>query len=207
MKAVAAKRTVSEKRRIRRGPQFRKKSARLRARLRRGRSGASVTILPHACAHPQHDELVAGGGDRLDRREIEPVLGTADQQALRLILALAINFALGALMTLGIGAFAPIMIMVSLLGMNPIAAFPIMMGSCAFLMPVASMQFIRKRKYDLRTALGLAIGGIPAVVLAAALVWSLPLNYIRWLVVIVVIYAAVSLLRASVVESRGQYAA
>jgi hypothetical protein len=83
----------------------------------------------------------------------------------------------------------------------------IMMGSCAFLMPVASMQFIRKRKYDLRAALGLAIGGMPAVVLAAALVWSLPLNYIRWLVVIVVIYAAASLLRASVVESRAQYAA
>jgi hypothetical protein len=44
-------------------------------------------------------------------------------------------------MTLGIGAYAPIMIMVSLLGMNPTAAFPIMMGSCAFLMPTASAQF------------------------------------------------------------------
>lgn len=118
----------------------------------------------------------------------------------KLILACGINFALGALMTLGIGAYAPIMITVSLLGMNPTAAFPIMMGSCAFLMPVASAQFIRKQKYDLRAAVGLAIGGVPAVVVAALLVWSLPLNAIRWLVVIVVLYAATALLRASFTE-------
>jgi len=43
-----------------------------------------------------------------------------------------------------IGLYAPCMILVSLLGMSPITAFPIMMGSCAFLMPVAGVQFIRK---------------------------------------------------------------
>ena len=120
----------------------------------------------------------------------------------KLILAVGINFALGALMTLGIGAYAPIMIMISLLGMNPTAAFPIMMGSCAFLMPVASMQFVRKNKYHLRAAMGLGLGGMPAVLIAALIVRSLPLAYVRWLVVIVVLYAAVTLLRASVVESR-----
>lgn len=120
----------------------------------------------------------------------------------KLILAVAINFALGALMTLGIGAYAPIMIMVSLMGMNPTTAFPIMMGSCAFLMPVASMQFIRKAKYHLRASVGLALGGMPAVLIAALIVRSLPLTYVRWLVVIVVLYAAVTLLRASVTESR-----
>jgi uncharacterized membrane protein YfcA len=120
----------------------------------------------------------------------------------KLILAVGINFALGALMTLGIGAYAPIMIMVSLMGMNPTTAFPIMMGSCAFLMPVASMQFIRKAKYHLRAAVGLALGGMPAVLIAALIVRSLPLTYVRWLVVIVVLYAAVTLLRASVTESR-----
>ena len=115
----------------------------------------------------------------------------------KLILAIGITFALGALMTLGIGAYAPIMIMVSLLGMNPTAAFPIMMGACAFLMPAASIQFIRKEKYDLRAAVGLAIGGAPAVVIAALIVRSLPLAYVRWLVVVVVLYAAATLLRAS----------
>lgn len=116
----------------------------------------------------------------------------------QLILATGINFVLGALMTLGIGAYAPIMIMVSLLGMNPTAAFPIMMGSCAFLMPTASIQFIRKEKYHLRSAVGLGLGGMPAVVIAALIVRSLPLTYVRWLVVIVVVYAAATLLRASV---------
>ena len=65
-------------------------------------------------------------------------------------------------MTIGIGAYAPIMIMVSLWGMNPKAAFPIMMGSCAFLMPVGSVKFIRTGRYSLRTTLGLALGGVPA---------------------------------------------
>jgi uncharacterized membrane protein YfcA len=120
----------------------------------------------------------------------------------KLIAACAINFALGALMTLGIGLYAPCMIMVSLLGMNPTAAFPIMMGSCAFLMPVASVQFIRKAKYDLRAAIGLAIGGIPAVLIAALIVRSLPLSYVRWLVVIVVVYAAASLLQSSFSSAR-----
>ena len=115
----------------------------------------------------------------------------------KLVAAVVINFALGALMTLGIGLYAPCMIMVSLLGMNPTAAFPIMMGSCAFLMPIAGYQFIRRGKYDLRASLGLAIGGIPAVLIAGLIVKSLPLNYVRWLVVVVVVYAATSLLRSS----------
>jgi uncharacterized membrane protein YfcA len=120
----------------------------------------------------------------------------------KLVIGAGVNFMLGALMTLGIGLYAPCMIMVSLLGMNPTAAFPIMMGSCAFLMPTASMQFIRKEKYDVRAALGLAIGGIPAVLLAAYIVRSLPLNYVRWLVVAVVVYTASTLLRAAAAEAR-----
>jgi uncharacterized membrane protein YfcA len=115
----------------------------------------------------------------------------------KLILGIAINFALGALMTLGIGLYAPCMIMISLLGMNPTAAFPVMMGSCAFLMPTAGIQFIKKAKYDLRASLGLALGGVPAVLIAAFIVRSLPLVYVRWLVVVVVLYTAVSLLRSA----------
>ena len=65
------------------------------------------------------------------------------------------NFVLGSLMTLGIGLYAPCMIMVSLLGMHPLAAFPIMMGSCAFLMPIAAVRFLREDRIDssLRSAL------------------------------------------------------
>ena len=68
----------------------------------------------------------------------------------QLAIGLAVNFVLGALMTLGIGLYAPCMIMISLLGMTPTTAFPIMMGSCAFLMPVGSLQFMREGSYACR---------------------------------------------------------
>ena len=99
-------------------------------------------------------------------------------------------------MTLGIGLYAPCMVLVSLLGMNPTAAFPIMMGSCAFLMPAASIRFFRSERYDLGAAIGLALGGVPAVLLAAYVVKSLPLNSVRWLVAAVAGYAAVTLIRS-----------
>lgn len=111
-----------------------------------------------------------------------------------LVTAFVGNFILGALMTIGIGAYAPIMIMVSLLGMNPKAAFPIMMGSCAFLMPLAGVRFIRANKYDARAALGLTLAGIPAVLLAAFIVWELDLDMVRWLVLVVVVYTAATML-------------
>ena len=110
------------------------------------------------------------------------------------------NFTLGALMSLGIGLYGPCLIMISLLGMNPAAAFPIMMGSCAFLMSSGSAQYIRKCSYDLRAALGLGLGGVPAVLIAAFIVKSLPLYWVRWLVVVVVVYTALMLLRAAVTE-------
>ncbi|HET7204922.1 MAG TPA: sulfite exporter TauE/SafE family protein [Steroidobacteraceae bacterium] len=118
-----------------------------------------------------------------------------------LVFAVIANFCLGALMSLGIGLYAPCLMLVSLLGMNPIAAFPIMMASCACLMPVGSLKFIRERKYDRRTAVGLAIGGIPGVLVAAFIVKSLPLAWLYWLVVVVVLYAAILMLRSALQES------
>ncbi len=112
------------------------------------------------------------------------------------------NFVLGALMTLGIGMYAPSMIMISLLGMNPAVAFPIMMGSSAFLMPVAAMRFIKANAYGLRPAIGLALGGLPAVLIAAFIVKSLSLTTMRWLVVVVVTYAAVAMLLSAYRERR-----
>lgn len=107
------------------------------------------------------------------------------------------NAILGALMTLGVGLYAPCMGMVYMLGMTPLAAFPIMMGSCAVLMPVASIRFARAKAYDKRAALGLAIGGIPGVIIAAYLVKSLPLDVVRWLVVGVILYTATAMWRSS----------
>ncbi|MFC3549995.1 TSUP family transporter [Lysobacter cavernae] len=104
---------------------------------------------------------------------------------------------LGALMAFGIGLYAPSLVLLSLMGLNPTAAFPVMMGACAFLMPVSGMRFARSERIDLRVVLGLAIGGIPAVLLAAYVVKSLPLATLRWGVVVVVLYAAALLLRAA----------
>lgn len=113
------------------------------------------------------------------------------------IMAVVGNFVLGALMTLGIGLYAPCLIMLSLLGLSPRAAFPIMMGSCAFLMPVGGMRFVRTRRYSASVAVGLAIGGPPAVLIAGYVVKNLPLTWLTWLVVCVVLYAAAMMLRSA----------
>ena len=112
----------------------------------------------------------------------------------KLAFAVGANFVLGALMMLGIGLYAPCLILVSLLGMSPLTAFPIMMGSCAFLMPVGGARFVTAGRYSLPAALALVIGGLPAVLVAAYLVKSLPLDWLKVLVVVVVVYAALSML-------------
>jgi uncharacterized membrane protein YfcA len=115
----------------------------------------------------------------------------------QLAVAVVANFALGALMTLGIGLYAPCLIMLSLLGLDPRAAFPIMMGSCAFLMPVGGLRFVRSRRYSVGVALGFALGGPPAVLFAGYLIKNIPLVWLRWLVVCVVLYAAVMMLSSA----------
>lgn len=114
----------------------------------------------------------------------------------RLAVAMAGSFVLGALMTVGFGLYDPCLILVSLLGMNPTAAFPILMGSCAFLMPIGAMRFARAGKVDWRASLGIILGGLPAVLIAAFIVGSLPLTAVRWLVIVVVIYTSATMLRA-----------
>ncbi len=136
-------------------------------------------------------DLFPGGGD------------TLGLNGARLAFGLAGNFVLGVLMMLGIGLYAPCMILVSLLGMNPTAAFPIMMGSCAFLMPTSSVRFVATRTYDRQAAIGLALGGVPAVLIAALVVRSLPLYAVRWLVVAVVVYTSLNMLATARPASEG----
>ena len=134
--------------------------------------------------------LLPGGGDALGLH------GAV------LVFAVAVSYLLGAFMMLGIGLYAPCLIMVSLLGMNPLAAFPIMMGSCAFLMPIGGERFMRAGRYDRSAVIALTIGGIPGVLIAAYIVKSLPLLWLRWLVVVVVLYASVQMLRSAARERR-----
>lgn len=129
--------------------------------------------------------LVPGGGARLGL------------SGAKLAIAVAANALFGALMTLGIGLFAPCMMVTYWLGMSPKAVFPIMMGSTGLLGPVASVPFIRRGSYSLRAALGVTLAGIPAVLAAAFLVRSIPLGALRWLVIGVVVYTAALMLRSA----------
>ncbi|MCB0632092.1 MAG: sulfite exporter TauE/SafE family protein [Saprospiraceae bacterium] len=115
----------------------------------------------------------------------------------KLMLAIGANFLLGALMTVGIGLYAPCMALVYALGMSPLVAFPIMMGSCAFLMPPASAKFIKEGAYNRKAAVSMAIPGAVAVLIAAFVVKSLPLATLRWVVIVVIVYTAVVMFRSA----------
>jgi len=183
----------------------------------------SVTLLCMIASSVLGAWLGAGIVTRLPRKRIQIGMGSAlviaallmaafqfdlkpeGAQALgldwpRLIPACLVIGMLGALMTIGVGLYAPCMVLVVALGMDPKASFPIMMGACAFLMPVASTRFVRAGKQRLRPALGLTLGGLPAVLVAALIVKSLPLYALKWLVVVVVLFTAVQMLRAALVS-------
>jgi len=114
----------------------------------------------------------------------------------KLAVGITVNFVLGALMTAGIGLYAPCMAMVFALGMSPAVAFPIMMGSCAVLMPLASWRFIKEGAYNRRASVAIAIAGSVAVLIAAFVVKSLPLDVLKWLVIVVIVYTASIMLKA-----------
>lgn len=130
-------------------------------------------------------QWIEGGGDAIG------LTGT------KLAIAVTVNFMLGALMTAGIGLYAPCMALVFALGMSPAVAFPIMMGSCAFLMPMASLKFIIEGAYNRRASLAITIAGVVAVLIAAFLIKSLPLDILRWVVIAVIIYTSTVMLRAA----------
>lgn len=114
----------------------------------------------------------------------------------KFIVALVVIFIFGALQTIGIGLYAPCMALVYSLGMHPEAAFPIMMGSCALLMPWASLKFIKEASYDPKASMGLTGLGIIGVLIAAFIVKSLPLTVLKWVVVVVILYTSVMMFRS-----------
>lgn len=127
-----------------------------------------------------------------------PVGGTAlSLSGSALWLALGVNLVLGALLMLGIGNYGPTFVLLSALGMDPRAAFPIMMGSGAFAAMFGCLAFVRRRRVVNQPALGLTIGGIPGVLVAGLLVTSLPIGLLRWLVIAVVVYAAIAMVRSA----------
>lgn len=116
---------------------------------------------------------------------------------IKIIIAVIGNFILGSLMTLGIGLYAPCMALVYALGMSPKVAFPIMMCSCAFLLPSASVKFIKEEAYDRQASMMIAIFGIVGVLVAAYIVKELPLSILKWLVVVVLIYTSINMFKSA----------
>ncbi|MCL2726968.1 MAG: sulfite exporter TauE/SafE family protein [Bacteroidales bacterium] len=119
-----------------------------------------------------------------------------------LIVGIIGNFFLGAFMTAGVGLYAPCMAMLFLLGMSPLCVFPIMMGSCAFLMPVAGIKFIKTGKYARKPSVAITITGAIGVLIAAYLITSLPLNILKIVVIVVVIYTSGAMLYSANQEKK-----
>ncbi len=103
----------------------------------------------------------------------------------------------GALLNFGIGNYAPTLLMLSLMGMDPRLSFPFMAGGSALAGASVSFRYLALGEMDLRIAGAIALGGIPAVLVAAFIVKSMSLAWLRWLVVVVVAYAAAVMFRAA----------
>jgi uncharacterized membrane protein YfcA len=113
------------------------------------------------------------------------------------IIAIVANFVIGILLNYGVGNYAPTLVMLSLMGMDPRLCFPIMAGAAALMGTTAGIRHINTGKLDLGVVVGLTIGGIPAVLVAAYIVVSMPLEILRWLVLVVVLYAAAIMFQAA----------
>ena len=142
--------------------------------------------------------LIAAALYAMSNLALFPIGGTASAlPPAQMAIAISVHFLLGALMAFGIGLYAPSLILLSLLGLDPRLAFPIMASACAFLMPATGFSFVKSSRIDLRIVIGLAIGGIPATIIAALIVKEMPIVWLRWGVVVVVLYAAFLLLRSA----------
>ena len=113
----------------------------------------------------------------------------------KLFIGVTLNFIYGALMTSGIGLYAPCMATTYILGMSPKCAFPIMMGSCAVLMPIASTRFIKDGHYPRKTSIWITIGGVVGVFAAAYIFNAMPMNMVKVLCVFVIYYTSYGMLK------------
>lgn len=166
--------------------------------------------------------LGAGVVSRMPRRAIQLFMGTAlliaafffilsnlgvsgpagaamDLGGWRFAVAVVVNFVLGALMCVGIGNYAPSMVLLALLGMHPIAAYPIMMASDGVLIPVASLGFLKSGRFAHGPAVGLILGGVVGTLCALPLVDAISnhLALMRWFVTLVILWAALAMLRSA----------
>lgn len=128
-----------------------------------------------------------------------PTGGTASGLPMGLtVIAIAASFVFGLLANFGVGNYAPTLAMLSLMGMDPHYCFPIMASGASLMGAGSSMRFIKVPELDLRIVVGLTLGGIPAVLIAALIVKEMDVDVLRWVVTVVVFYAAAVMARAAV---------
>lgn len=126
--------------------------------------------------------------------------GTASSLPLLLtVLAIVANFVFGVLLNFGVGNYAPTLVMFSLMGMDPRLVFPIMATGAALTVAGAGARHIAVGQIDFRMVMGMTLGGIPAVFVAAFIVKSMSVEMLRWLVIVVVLYAALVMLRSALI--------
>lgn len=134
----------------------------------------------------------------LNNLHMMPGGGTASSLPIALtIIAIVANFIFGILLNFGVGNYAPTMVMFGLMGMHPRLVFPIMATGASLTVAGAGARHIAMGKIDFRIAVGMTLGGIPAVLAAAFIVKEMPLEMLRWLVIVVVLYAAAVMARAA----------
>ena len=141
----------------------------------------------------------------LSNLDMMPGGGTATSLPLTLmIVAITANFVFRLLLNYGVGNYAPTLAMFSLMGMDPRLCFPIMAAGAGLAGAAASIRHIKIGEIDLRAATGITLGGIPLVFVAAFIVKNMPVEMLRWLVFVVVHYAAAVMLRAALAGRRGE---
>ena len=142
--------------------------------------------------------VLAASAYAMTNLQLFPGGGTANGlPSMLTIIAILANFGFGILANFGVGNYAPTLVMLSLMGMDPRLCFPIMAAGGSLMGAGASVRHIAIGEVDMRIVLGLAIGGIPAVLVAAFIVKTMPLEYLRWLVLVVVLYAAAVMAHAA----------
>ncbi len=117
----------------------------------------------------------------------------------KLVIAVVGNFVLGALMSIGVGLYAPCMALVLVLGMDAGCAFPAMMGSCAFLMAFGNgPKFIKEGRFDPVCSWTQAIAGTVGVFVAYLFVSSIPLDLLTKVIAVIVYFTAFLYLRDAI---------
>lgn len=114
-----------------------------------------------------------------------------------LLLGISVNFGLGIFMTMGLGNYTPELIFFSLVGMNPLVAFPIMMMDAAMIFMTSAVAFIRSGRVEWRGILGIILGGIIGVLLAVQVVNYIDITILSYFIVALSVYTATTLWRDS----------